>query len=140
MDATLLRSHSVDAATARRIAQAAAAAASAAGVNVCVAVMDSAGALITFDRMDRAPLLCVQLAQDKAYTVASFGMATHEWWEFVKDEPALVHGVVKTERLVVYGGGLPVYLDGDLVAAVGVAGGTPAQDRLFAEAGVRSVS
>ena len=136
MNPSLLETHSVDLVTARRIAAAVTEAASEAGVAVCVAVVDPAGHLLTFDRMDRAPLLCVQIAQDKAYTVSSFGKATHEWWEFVKDEPSLVHGLVKADRLVVYGGGLPVLSGTELVAAVGVAGGTPDQDRSFAQAGV----
>lgn len=140
MKMSLLQTNTIDLVTAQRIAGAAAAAAAQAGVAVCVAVVDPAGHLLTFDRMDRAPLLCVQLAQDKAYTVASFGMATHEWWEFISQEPALVHGLVKADRLVVYGGGVPVLAGSELVAAVGVAGGTPDQDRSFAEAGIRAAA
>lgn len=36
-------------------------------VDVCIAVTDGAGHLLAMARMDRAPLLCIQIAQDKAY-------------------------------------------------------------------------
>ena len=42
-------------------------------VDVCIAVTDGAGHLLAMVRMDRAPLLCVHIAKDKAYSVASFG-------------------------------------------------------------------
>lgn len=106
------------------------------GVPVCVAVVDVAGRLLAFARMDGAPLLSATLAQDKAYTVTAFGgLPTHAWFGLIKDDPALLHGIVKTERLVVFGGGVPVRVGGALVGAVGVSGGTAEQDRAIAEAG-----
>ena len=69
-------------------------------VDVCIAVTDGGGHLLAMARMDRAPLLCVQIAQDKAYSVASFGgLPTSDWWRLLESEPALLHGIVKTERL-----------------------------------------
>ena len=44
--------------------------------------------------MNGAPLLSVQIAQDKAYTAISFGMATHEWFDFVKNDDPLLHGII----------------------------------------------
>ena len=40
-------------------------------VDVCIAVTDGGGHLLAMARMDRAPLLCIHIAQDKAYSVAS---------------------------------------------------------------------
>ncbi len=54
-----------------------------------IAVCDESGNLKEFTRMDNAPLLSVQIAQDKAYTAISFGIATHEWFEFIKEDPPL---------------------------------------------------
>jgi glc operon protein GlcG len=106
------------------------------GVAVCVAVTDRSGHLLAFARMDGAALLSVSIAQDKAYTVAAFGgLATHEWFDLIKDEPALLHGIVKTERLIVFAGGAPVRSAGALAGAVGVSGGSAEQDRVIAEAG-----
>lgn len=111
------------------------------GVAVCVAVADQAGNLLAFARMDDAPLLSAGIAQDKAYTVAAFsGLPTHAWYDLIKDEPPLLHGIVKTERLVVFGGGMPVHQQGRVVGAVGVSGGSADQDRAVAEAGSRDVA
>ena len=104
-------------------------------VRVAIAVADRAGNLVAYGRMDGAPLLSGQIAQDKAYTVAAFGLATHEWFDLIKDDPALLHGMVKTDRLIVFGGGTGIFADGELVGAVGVSGGSAEQDRRIAEAG-----
>lgn len=110
------------------------------GVNVAVAVVDPAGHLVCFERMDGTALLCCTLAQDKAHTVAVFGLPTHQWWDVIGDDPALMHGIVKTERLVVFGGGVPIAWDGRLVGAVGVSGGTASQDQEIAEAGAAALA
>ncbi|MGH3184750.1 MAG: GlcG/HbpS family heme-binding protein, partial [Streptosporangiaceae bacterium] len=41
-----------------------------------IAIVDDSGVLKAFSRMDGAPLLSVQVAQDKAYTAVGFGIAT----------------------------------------------------------------
>src|SRR6266576_4632547 len=91
---------------AERIIKAAEAKAQEMGKSMCIAVCDEDGTLKAFRRMDGAPLLSVQIAQDKAYTAISFGgMATHEWYEFIQNDPPLLHGFVKSDRLIVFGGG-----------------------------------
>lgn len=108
-------------------------------VPVAVAVADRAGNLVAYGRMDGAPLLSGQIAQDKAYTVAAFGLPTHEWFEMIKDQPALLHGIVKTDRLIVFGGGIPIRDGDDIVGAVGISGGSEDEDRQIAEAGVAAI-
>jgi glc operon protein GlcG len=109
-------------------------------VDVCIAVTDRAGHLLAMARMDRAPLLCIQIAQDKAYSVAAFGgLPTSEWWRMLESEPALLHGIVKTDRLTVFGGGVPLVADGRTVGAIGVSGGSSEQDVRIAEAGAGAV-
>jgi glc operon protein GlcG len=109
-------------------------------VDVCIAVTDGAGHLLALARMDRAPLLCSQIAQDKAYSVASFGgLPTSDWWRLLESEPALLHGIVKTDRLIVFGGGVPLVADGRTVGAIGVSGGSSEQDVRVAEAGAAAV-
>jgi len=110
-------------------------------VDVCVAASDSAGHLLAFARMDRAPLLCVQIAQDKAYSVAAFGgLPTGQWWRMLESEPALLHGIVKTDRLTVFGGGVPLVADGRTVGGIGVSGGSSEQDVRIAEAGAAALA
>lgn len=125
---------------ARHVADAAVAHARAAEVPVCVAVTGTDGRLLAFARMDGAPLLSIDLAQDKAYTVCSFGgLPTHRWFSLIKDDPSLLHGIVKTHRLIVFGGGVAVRVAGEFVGAVGVSGGSAEQDRQCAEAGAAAV-
>jgi glc operon protein GlcG len=109
-------------------------------VDVCVAVTDGAGHLLTMARMDRAPLLCIQIAHDKAYSVSSFGgLPTSDWWRMLESEPALLHGIVKTDRLIVFGGGVPLVAEGRTVGAIGVSGGSSDQDVQIAEAGAAAI-
>ncbi|HWP63083.1 MAG TPA: heme-binding protein, partial [Candidatus Binatia bacterium] len=90
------------------------------GVAVVVAVADAAGELKAYARMDGAPLLSVRIAQDKAWTAAAFGLPTDAWWGLVKDEPPLLHGIVKTDRLIIFAGGLPLVVEGRVVGGIGV--------------------
>jgi uncharacterized protein GlcG (DUF336 family) len=110
------------------------------GVPACVAVADRAGHLVAFGRMDGAPLLSAQIAQDKAYTVSAFGLPTHEWWDLVREEPALLHGIVKTDRLIIFGGGVPLTRGDETVGAVGVSGGSADQDHQIAAAGATALT
>jgi glc operon protein GlcG len=125
---------------ANRVLEAAVREANSLGVPVCIAVSDRAGHLVAYGRMDGAPLLSGEIAQDKAYTVAAFGLPTHEWFELIKDELSLLHGIVKTDRLIIFGGGVPIRADNDLVGAVGVSGGSADQDRRIAEAGAAAIA
>src|SRR5215210_3302724 len=72
-DADFIMAPTVTLAAAQRAVSAAKEEAERLSVDVCIAASDSAGHLLAFARMDRAPLLCVQLAQDKAFSVSSFG-------------------------------------------------------------------
>lgn len=110
------------------------------GVPMVIAVCDEAGVLKAFSRMDGAALLSVDTASDKAYTAVSFGIATHEWFDFIKDDPPLLHGIVKTPRLVVFGGGYPIKVDGAIVGGVGVSGGHYHQDMQVAEAALAALA
>jgi uncharacterized protein GlcG (DUF336 family) len=69
----------------------------------------------------------------KAYSVAAFaGLRTHRWWDLIK--APLLHGIVKTERLVIFLGGVPIQVEGQVVGAVGVSGASSEQDQHIAEA------
>lgn len=105
-----------------------------AGQRSVVAVVDAAGELKGFRRMDGAPQLSVQLAQDKAYTAVAFGMPTHAWHDFIKGDPPLLDGIVHTPRLIVFGGGYPITVAGQIVGGIGVSGGHYSDDMKIAEA------
>ena len=54
----------------------------------------------------------------------------------IKDEPALLTGIVHTNKLVVFGGGIPLTVGGIIVGGIGVSGGTSEEDVLCAQAGL----
>src|SRR3954463_7764265 len=125
---------SVSTEAAHRLIAAAEAKAGELGKPFVIAVVDDDGVLKAFSRMDRAALLSIQIAQDKAYTAVGFGMPTHGWHDFIKDDPPLADGAPEgIERLVIFGGGYPIKLDGQLVGAIGVSGGHYEQDQRVAE-------
>jgi uncharacterized protein GlcG (DUF336 family) len=105
-----------------------------------VSVVDESGVQKAFARMDGAPLLSVQVAQDKAYTAAGFQMPTDSWFDFIKgDEPLRLGAPTGIDRLVVFGGGYPITIDGVVVGGVGVSGGHYTQDMAVAQAGLRAL-
>ena len=106
------------------------------GIKINAAVVDEGANLKAFIRMDEAALLSSEIAQNKAYTAAAFGKPTHEWYPMIKDEPALLTGIVHTNKLVVFGGGIPLTVGGIIVGGIGVSGGTSEEDVLCAQAGL----
>jgi len=105
-----------------------------------IAIVDESGVLKAFSRMDGAALLSIQVAQDKAYTAAGFGMSTDMWHEFVKDDAPLAMGAATgIDRLVVFGGGYPIKIGDAIVGAIGVSGGHYSQDMEVAQAGLAAV-
>jgi uncharacterized protein GlcG (DUF336 family) len=131
--------HSIDGETAERAVTAAAKKAAELKLKMCIAVVDESADLKAFARMDGAPKLSIQIAQDKAYSAASFGMPTHAWFEFIKNDPPLLHGITHTPRLVVFGGGFPIKLQGEIVGAIGLSGGHYSQDMECARAALEAI-
>jgi len=105
-------------------------------IKINAAVVDEGANLKAFIRMDEAALLSGEIAQNKAYTAAAFGKPTEEWYPLIKDEPALLNGIVHTNRLVIFGGGIPLVYNGVIVGGIGVSGGTSDQDVQCALAGL----
>ena len=135
----ILVKKSIDLATAQRAIAAAAKKASELGLKMCIAVSDESGDIKAFERMDGAPKLSIQIAEDKAFTAASYSMPTHVWYEFIKDDPPLLHGITHTPRLIIYGGGFPIVLEGEVVGAIGVSGGHYKQDMECARAALAAI-
>lgn len=138
MNATTVKK-SISTATAHKLIAAAEQAAQELGKAMAISIVDESGVLKAFSRMDGAPLLAVDIAKDKAYTAVSFGLPTHAWYEFIKNDPPLLHGIVKTPRLVVFGGGYPIEIDGAVVGGIGVSGGHYEQDMKVAQAALAAL-
>ena len=110
------------------------------GVPMAVAIVDSEGGLQMFTRMDGALPVSTELAVSKAYTAASLRMPTDEVGKLAQPGQAL-YGIQHTHqgRIVLFGGGLPLCLDGEVVGAIGVSGGTVEQDVQVALPAVRTL-
>jgi uncharacterized protein GlcG (DUF336 family) len=133
--------HSIDWRAAHEAAGAAVQAAQDMGALVNVAVVDASGVLAAFLRMPGAPLHSVDIAIDKAYTAVSFGLPTHQWADALQSHSAAVReGIVLRPRFVAFGGGLPIVEGAQRIGAIGVSGGSEAQDQRIAQAGLDALS
>ena len=90
-----------------------------------LAVVDAAGHMMAFLRVDNAAISTLRIAQSKAYTSACLRSPTHQWMDLVQPGQPLF-GLENTSAglpYIFFGGGLPV-LDGtQVIGAVGVSGG-----------------
>lgn len=100
-----------------------------------LAVCDHAGFLITHLRMDGAQLPSIDHSIQKARTSALFGKPT-EALKADSEPGGKLYGLNNTldNQVIVFAGGLPLQLDGNVVGAVGASGGTAEQDKAVAAA------
>lgn len=125
--------------SARTLIQAAEAKALEMGVPVAIAVVDESGLLKALSRMDGTVPSSIEMAQNKAYTAVVFSVPTDQWFDFIKDDGALLHGLPQTPRMVIIGGGYPIVHEGAIVGAIGVSGGHYSQDMEIAQAALASL-
>jgi uncharacterized protein GlcG (DUF336 family) len=89
--------------------------------------------------MDNAYLASIDISMKKARTSVLFNGIPSDALYNQSQPGAGLYGIEETNGgLVVFGGGLPLYKDGFLLGAIGVSGGTVAQDIEVAQAGVDS--
>jgi uncharacterized protein GlcG (DUF336 family) len=119
--ADLVKKYSISAELAQKMVDEAVAKATELGVAENVAILDDGGNLKAFRRMDGAPILCIEIAQNKAYT-ALFGVPTQDFFDFIQGDPALLAGLPTLARVAAYGGGFPIQVEGDIVGAIGLSG------------------
>jgi len=106
------------------------------GLKICVSVVDIHGNLLAFQRINGAPLHSISIAQDKAFTAVSFGIETAKWPERLESKPYTFQSLVNCSRMSMLGGGVPIKIEGEIVAAVGVSGASEQQDTNCANAGI----
>ena len=106
-------------------------------VPMCIAVTDESGHLIAFDRMDGGKVSSISIAIDKAFTGAVARRGTHIYNELcVPGKPTFGIHVTNDGHFSVIGGGLPVFVGGEIVAGIGVSSGSAEQDQVCAEAAI----
>jgi uncharacterized protein GlcG (DUF336 family) len=110
------------------------------GVPYCIAVVDAGGHLMAFLRQDRALIGCVDLTIDKAATARIFDQRTSDLATLAQSRKPLF-GIQESNagKVVIFGGGVRVVLDGSIVGAVGASAGTIEQDIAVAEAAIAAL-
>jgi uncharacterized protein GlcG (DUF336 family) len=108
------------------------------GVPPAVTVIDSHGNVVLIHRMTGAPVFSLELSERKAYTSALVGKRTADLVPLVQPGAALYPLLtVAGGRYSAMGGGVPLTSDGQVIAGVGVSGGTTQQDIAMVEAAMR---
>jgi glc operon protein GlcG len=102
---------------------------------MAIAVVDTAGQLVAFERMDNTQFGSIAVSQDKAASAALYRRATKVF------QDALAAGGAGMRILTLRGanaveGGIPLIIDGKIMGAIGVSGGSAEQDGVVAKAGL----
>ena len=108
-------------------------------VKMVISVVDAGGNLIALHRMDDAWIGSVDIAEGKAWTSIAFKLETEILASLTIPEQEL-YGINTTNngKIVVFGGGIPLLLDGKVIGAIGVSGSTVQNDIAVAKAGVKA--
>jgi glc operon protein GlcG len=105
---------------------------------MAIAVVDVAGDLVYFEKMDGTQVASVNIAQDKARSAVRFKRPTKAMQDVLAQGGAGVRFLALQGAIPVEGG-LPIVMDGKIVGAIGASGGSSDQDGLTAKAGADSV-
>src|ERR1700751_4656007 len=126
---------------AQRVIKAAIAKAKEIGRPMNIAVVDAGTNLTAFVRMDGAWLGSIDIAINKAFTAKAFDISTQELGRNSQpgDQFFGIH-VSNHDRVMIFAGGVPIKMNGQIVGAVGVSGGSGEQDQAVAEAAVAAWS
>ena len=108
-------------------------------ITINVSVVDNKGIEMAFLRMENSFIHSINIAKDKAYTSASFGFPTAQWTEIFKQMPHLEQGFSNRDRLIPFGGGLPIFHEGEKIGAIGVSGGTEEEDIICAQYAIEKI-
>jgi len=105
------------------------------GIPYNLAVVDAGGELIAHVRMDGAWLGSVNIAINKAWTARAFDMSTDKLSKMAQSGKPLF-GIDSTnhEKVVIFGGGVPIKEGETVIGGLGASGGTVDQDLEVAEA------
>ena len=135
---TMAYGTSINAETAKKVAAPALAEARKNQWAMAVAIVDTAGDLVYFEKMDDTQIGSVQVAQSKARSAARFKRPTKAF------QDALAAGgeglrILALDGAIPVEGGIPLVSGGKIVGAIGASGGTSQQDGVVAQAGASAL-
>jgi uncharacterized protein GlcG (DUF336 family) len=104
-----------------------------------IAVVDAGGNLVAHVRMDNAWIGSIDISINKAFTSRAFDISTKDLGKNSQsgDQFFGIHAS-NQGRIMIFAGGIPLKLDGKVVGAIGVSGGSGDQDHSVAEAGAEA--
>ena len=106
------------------------------GFTMAVAVVEPDGSLVAFNRLDGTQYASIAVAQDKARSAALYRQTTLSFSEAVAGGRVQV---LSLRDAVAIEGGVPLVLNGKLIGAVGVSGGSSKEDGVVAAAGAAAL-
>ena len=110
------------------------------GIKVNIAVVDNGCHLVGFKRMEDAFIGSIDIAINKAKTAMRFKMTTAALGSLSKpDQPLYGIQLSNNCETVIFGGGYPIIVDGNVIGAVGISGGSVEEDEVIAEAGLSKI-
>jgi glc operon protein GlcG len=101
------------------------------------AVVDWAGNLVAFARMDGAQLASIEIAEHKARAAARYRRPTIEWENAVQKSG--LNYVLTLDDMMASRGGIPLVEKGKIIGAIGCSGGSGSQDEALCQAAVSAV-
>lgn len=107
------------------------------GWNVCIAIVDPGGLLIYFQKIDDTQLGSVEVSQAKARCAALFKRPSKALADVVTGGNV---GMMGLPGVVAVEGGLPLFVGGQLIGAIGISGVMSNQDGIIAKAGVDALA
>ncbi len=130
---------SITLAQAKRVAEAALAPAHENGWTMVIAIVDPGGYLVYLEKMDQTQVGSIAIAESKARSAAIFKRPTQTFQErLASGGDGLL--VLRLKDAIPVEGGLPIVVDGKLIGALGVSGGSSAEDEVCADAGAAALS
>ncbi|THY69776.1 DUF336-domain-containing protein [Aureobasidium pullulans] len=111
------------------------------GIDVNIAIVDSTLHLLHFTRMPTAKLTSISIAINKAFTAAGHRLPTSHYNSPTFFPGGMGWGIQYSNggRFCTLTGGVPIYVNGEVVGAIGVSSGSAGEDVEVAEAGIRAV-
>ncbi len=106
------------------------------GWKLNVAVMDSGGNLVAFQRMDGAQLASIAISEHKARAAVTFRRETKIFENAIHNNN---HYVMTLDGVIGSRGGIPLVVGGKMIGAIGCSGGTGSQDDVICMAGAAVV-
>jgi uncharacterized protein GlcG (DUF336 family) len=110
------------------------------GVDMDITIVDDGGNPLMFHRMDNGRITSIDISINKAFTAAAARKSTRAYGETSgPGGPSFGIHASNQGRFMIFAGGLPIFVDGQIVGGIGCSSGSPDQDEEVAQAGIEAL-